>query len=75
MNETLRVINREKTGNFSAKDTIDNLNFSLPEFLVTKGSVGEAGIGCPNLIRLRQPSPEAATPMFGSGGACRLTLT
>jgi len=58
MNETLRVINREKTGNISAKDTIDKLNFSLPEFLVTKGSVGEAGIGCPNLIRLRQPSPE-----------------
>lgn len=73
MNETLRVINREKTGNFLVKDTIDNLNFSLPEFLVTKGSVGEAGIGCPNLVRLRQPSPEAATPMFGS--ACHLTLT
>lgn len=65
MNETLQVINREKTVNFSAKDTIDNLNFSLLESLVTKGSVGEAGIGCLNLIRLRQPSPEAATPMFG----------
>ena len=49
MNETLQVINREKTVNFSAKDTIDNLNFSLLESLVTKGSVGEAGIGCLNL--------------------------
>lgn len=61
------MIDRAKAGNFSAKETIDNLNFPL-RVSCDKGSVGEAGIGCLNLIRLRQPSPETATPMFGSGG-------